>query len=319
MRTGSCTGPQGKEIQPVGEQRENGNWIRRFHPSEEARVRLVCFPHAGGSAPFYFPMSQKLSPGVDVLSLQYPGRQDRRQDRRIDTIAEYADVIAEELKPWLDLPTAFFGHSMGAVLAFEVTRRLERTRDTLRSVYSRPAAGPRRVTATKMCTSGTTTAWKVLEAADEVRGGEFRCARGLDGVQPGKQLGEERVGLHLGEGGAQAVVHTESEGQMPVGSAGHSEKERILEEVLVPVGRRIGQEQGVALADGDASQFVVLDGRTQEALDRCDPADHLVDRGRQQTEIVLQTRQLSGILHERLESARDGGAGRVGPAVAMRM
>ncbi|MEU3188840.1 alpha/beta fold hydrolase [Streptomyces sp. NPDC006923] len=110
----------------MGEQRENSNWIRRFHPSEEARVRLVCFPHAGGSAPFYFPMSQKLSPGVDVLSLQYPGRQDRRQDRRIDTIAEYADIIAAELRPWLDLPTAFFGHSMGAVLAFEVTRRLEK-------------------------------------------------------------------------------------------------------------------------------------------------------------------------------------------------
>lgn len=70
-------------------------------------------------------MSQALAPSVDVVSVQYPGRQDRLADRRIEDIGEYADAIAAELKPWLDLPTAFFGHSMGATLAFEVTRRLE--------------------------------------------------------------------------------------------------------------------------------------------------------------------------------------------------
>ncbi|WP_431044262.1 thioesterase II family protein [Streptomyces sp. P1-3] len=109
----------------MGEQRESSTWVRRFHPSEESRLRLVCLPHAGGSAPFYFPMSQALSPAIDVLSVQYPGRQDRRMDPRIENIPEYADAIAAEIKPWLDLPTAFFGHSMGAVIAFEVIRRLE--------------------------------------------------------------------------------------------------------------------------------------------------------------------------------------------------
>ena len=113
----------------MGELQDASRWIRRFHPAEESGVRLVCLPHAGGSAPFYFPMSRALSPAVDVLSLQYPGRQDRRQDRAIENIGEYADAIAAELKPWLDRPTALFGHSMGAVLAFEVTRRLERDLD----------------------------------------------------------------------------------------------------------------------------------------------------------------------------------------------
>jgi surfactin synthase thioesterase subunit len=51
-------------------------------------------------------------------------------DPVIKDIGEYADVIAAELRPWLDVPVAFFGHSMGAVLAFEVTRRLEHDLDS---------------------------------------------------------------------------------------------------------------------------------------------------------------------------------------------
>ncbi|MFJ4922339.1 thioesterase II family protein [Streptomyces sp. NPDC088725] len=86
----------------------------------------MCLPHAGGAASFFFPMSRSLAPAVDVISLQYPGRQDRMDDPMIESVGEYADVIAAELRPWLDVPTAFFGHSMGALLAFEVTRRLER-------------------------------------------------------------------------------------------------------------------------------------------------------------------------------------------------
>jgi surfactin synthase thioesterase subunit len=109
----------------MGAQREDSVWIRRFHPAPDRRARLVCLPHAGGSASFYFPVSQALSPVADVLTVQYPGRQDRRHDPLIESIGEYADTIATELKPWLDLPVVFFGHSMGAVLAFEVARRLE--------------------------------------------------------------------------------------------------------------------------------------------------------------------------------------------------
>uniref|UniRef100_UPI000A770D5C thioesterase II family protein n=1 Tax=Streptomyces scabiei TaxID=1930 RepID=UPI000A770D5C len=55
-------------------------WIRRFRPSPDATERLVCFPHAGGSASFYVPVATALSPGVDVAAIQYPGRQDRRHE-----------------------------------------------------------------------------------------------------------------------------------------------------------------------------------------------------------------------------------------------
>ncbi|MFF7726456.1 thioesterase II family protein [Streptomyces sp. NPDC008001] len=104
---------------------DDKKWIRRFHPAEQAPVRLVCLPHAGGSASYFFPLSKALSPSVDVLSVQYPGRQDRRADPCIDSIAGLADRTAEILAPAADRPLALFGHSMGAALAFEVALRLE--------------------------------------------------------------------------------------------------------------------------------------------------------------------------------------------------
>lgn len=100
-------------------------WIRRFHPADDARARLLCLPHAGGSAPFYFPVSKALSPDVDVLAVQYPGRQDRRHEPCIDSIHALADALAEEVRPWTDRPLALFGHSMGATVAFELALRLE--------------------------------------------------------------------------------------------------------------------------------------------------------------------------------------------------
>ena len=100
-------------------------WCRRYRPAEHAAVRLVCFPHAGGSAPFYLPMAAALSPGVDVVAIQYPGRQERRDERPIADLMVLADRICDVLHGQPEMPMTFFGHSMGALVAFEVARRLE--------------------------------------------------------------------------------------------------------------------------------------------------------------------------------------------------
>ncbi|KUN65975.1 thioesterase II family protein [Streptomyces griseorubiginosus] len=99
-------------------------WIRRFQPRPAAPVRLVCLPHAGGSATFFAGLPSLLGAGVEVLAVQYPGRQDRRNEPFVDSLAELTGAVVDELLPWTDRPLALFGHSLGAVLAFEVARGL---------------------------------------------------------------------------------------------------------------------------------------------------------------------------------------------------
>ena len=101
-------------------------WLRRFHPAAPGAPTLVCFAHAGGSASWFFPVSAQLSPELDVVAVQYPGRQDRRTEPQLDSIAAIADAALPALLPLADGPLALFGHSMGAVVAYEVALRLER-------------------------------------------------------------------------------------------------------------------------------------------------------------------------------------------------
>jgi surfactin synthase thioesterase subunit len=105
------------------------SWIRCFHSAPEAAVRLVCFPHAGGAASFYFPMSKALHPDIEVYSVQYPGRQDRRGETALTAVPDIARHAARALRELPRGPLALFGHSMGAAVAYETARILERSGD----------------------------------------------------------------------------------------------------------------------------------------------------------------------------------------------
>ncbi|MFF5706512.1 thioesterase II family protein [Streptomyces sp. NPDC012794] len=112
-------------------------WIRRFHPPTAPPGNvpvLVVLPHAGGSASFYFPLSRDLAAHAEVLTVQYPGRQERLGEPIPDTVAGLADGVERALLPWRDRPLVLFGHSMGAVLAYELARRLEAAGDTPRGL-----------------------------------------------------------------------------------------------------------------------------------------------------------------------------------------
>lgn len=109
---------------------ESDQWIRLYNPAPEGSLGLVCFPHAGGSAPYYSPVSAALAPSYEVTAIQYPGRQERRRTPCIDDIGELARQAHAALVRTGTIasgrPVALFGHSMGAIVAFEVARLMER-------------------------------------------------------------------------------------------------------------------------------------------------------------------------------------------------
>lgn len=102
-------------------------WFRRLTTPGDRGAHLICFPHAGGAASYFVPLARELAPGVEVLGVQYPGRQDRRSETGVESLVELARLIAQALADsGPERPFAFFGHSMGALVAFETARHLRR-------------------------------------------------------------------------------------------------------------------------------------------------------------------------------------------------
>lgn len=91
-----------------------------------AVLRLFCFPYGGGAARAYRPWRQTLPPEIDICAIQLPGRGNRLREPPLTKMAMAVELVGKEIVSLLDRPYAFFGHSMGAILAFEVARLLRR-------------------------------------------------------------------------------------------------------------------------------------------------------------------------------------------------
>lgn len=100
-------------------------WVRAYRLTPMPRWRLVCFAHAGGSASFFRDWVNALPADIDLLAIQYPGREDRFSEPCLADMQRLADGAAHALQDYADRPLALFGHSLGAVVAYEVATRLE--------------------------------------------------------------------------------------------------------------------------------------------------------------------------------------------------
>ena len=100
-------------------------WIRTTRPLGAPRFRLFCFPYAGAGASVFNPWTREFSTwGVEVHGVQLPGRENRRAEPPVNSLPRLAEAMATGLAMHFDQPFCFFGHSMGALLCFELTRVL---------------------------------------------------------------------------------------------------------------------------------------------------------------------------------------------------
>ncbi|MEU6088788.1 alpha/beta fold hydrolase [Streptomyces sp. NPDC047085] len=135
-----------------------------------ATHRLVCFPHAGAGAPAYADWAGLLPPGIELIAIQPPGRQNRIGEDPFTEAGPLVEALTHVLRPVLDLPTAFFGHSAGATLAYELTRALR----------ERGARGPEHLFLSAQPAPGESAVRRLHELPDDEFAAEILSLGGID-------------------------------------------------------------------------------------------------------------------------------------------
>lgn len=102
----------------------SSDWLPRWSPRPQARIRLFCFSYAGGSASTFRQWPGAFADPVEVVPIELPGHGSRFAETPLVDLGTLATGAADALRPHLDRPFALFGHSFGAFLAFEVARLL---------------------------------------------------------------------------------------------------------------------------------------------------------------------------------------------------
>jgi medium-chain acyl-[acyl-carrier-protein] hydrolase len=109
----------------AGRSGDRGSWLVRPRPAPRARARLICFPFAGGGPTAFSGWAESLPDHIELCCVQAPGRGERLAETPLTRVDQLVDALGPELAR-TTRPTAFFGHSLGAVVAFETARWLRR-------------------------------------------------------------------------------------------------------------------------------------------------------------------------------------------------
>ncbi len=108
----------------VSQNRTATPWFSCAKPDAHAKLRLFCFPYAGGGAAIYRGWENHLPPGVEIWPVQPPGRGSRFKEPAIGSMDSLVGAVATAMEPFLDRPVALFGHSVGAMASFELAHLL---------------------------------------------------------------------------------------------------------------------------------------------------------------------------------------------------
>ncbi len=118
-------------------------WFTSQKADPQAKLRLFCFPYAGGGASIFRGWNHYLPAGVDVWSVQLPGRGGRYREVPYGAMGSLVKDVTLAIKPFLDRPFCFFGHSLGAIVSFEVAHCLGQEFDlNVEHLFVSGAGGP---------------------------------------------------------------------------------------------------------------------------------------------------------------------------------
>ena len=103
---------------------EFDRWVTNRTSSSDAQLRLFCFPYAAGGASIFSSWPSQLPSEVDVIPLQLPGRENNWNHDPFTEMLPLVQILVQVLQPYLDMPYALLGHSMGGLISFELAREL---------------------------------------------------------------------------------------------------------------------------------------------------------------------------------------------------
>jgi medium-chain acyl-[acyl-carrier-protein] hydrolase len=104
----------------------NNPWLIVPKPNPQAKLRLFCFPYAGGGAAIFKAWYKELNPKIEVYAVQLPGRENRLSEPAFNRLQPLIEALSQAILPNLNQPFAFFGHSMGGLICFELALYLRR-------------------------------------------------------------------------------------------------------------------------------------------------------------------------------------------------
>lgn len=116
---------------PLASASNENVWLPQRREGGCERIRLFCFPHAGGGTALFHRWATEMPEGVELLPVRLPGREVRFKEPAYTDLMALVDALGEALLPELDKPYALLGHSLGALVGFELARLLRRRGEKL--------------------------------------------------------------------------------------------------------------------------------------------------------------------------------------------